>query len=288
MPRDEFAGVVLSPTVIAAGEGRVVLLVVAHADDPALFIGGTILRWADAGWCVVCVRVTDDRWDYADLTEAQTIKANAAEFRTGASALGIAEIVELGFPTDTLADVSETTLRAHIIRQIRVWKPYALVSFDSYARPGEDNQDHVRVAQAVDEAFWTSQFPLHHPEHLAEGLEVHGCFERWYFGRSVVEVSDVVDISGVLDRKIAAALAHGTMLRNFVNQLRLQARTGGWRIPPLDEIANGGDLQLFLDPLLRAAAGQTGQPYGLSAAEVFRVVRFGGLQGLLDRFGERL
>jgi LmbE family N-acetylglucosaminyl deacetylase len=288
MPPDKSSGVVPSPTVIAAGEGRVVLVVVAHADDPALFLGGTILSWADAGWRVVCVRVTDDRWDSVDLTEAETITANAAEFRTAAKALGISEIVDLGFPTDTLADVSETALRASVIRQIRVWKPYALVSFDPYARPGEDNQDHVRVAQVVDEAFWTSQFPLHQPEHMAEGLEVHGCFERWYFGRSVVEVSDVVDIGGVLDRKIAAALTHRTMLRNFVNQLRLQARTGGWRIPPLDEIADGADLQPFLDPLLRAAAAQTGQPYGLAAAEVFRVVRFGGLQGLLDRFGERL
>jgi LmbE family N-acetylglucosaminyl deacetylase len=288
MPQDELSRVVPSPTVIAAGEQRVVLLVVAHADDPALFLGGTILRWADAGWRVVCVRVTDDRWDSAGLTETETISANAAEFRAAAKALGIAEIVDLGFPTDTLADVSETALRAHVIRQIRVWKPYALVSFDPYARPGEDNQDHVRVAQAVDEAFWTSQFPLHQPEQLAEGLEVHGCFERWYFGRSVVEVSDVVDIAGVLDRKIEAALMHRTMLRNLVNQLRLQARTGGWRIPPLDDIANGADLQPFFEPLLRAAAGQTGLPYGLAAAEVFRVVRFSGLQGLLDRFGERL
>ena len=43
------------PTVIAPGEGRTILLVVAHADDPALFLGGTLIRWADAGWRVVCV-----------------------------------------------------------------------------------------------------------------------------------------------------------------------------------------------------------------------------------------
>jgi LmbE family N-acetylglucosaminyl deacetylase len=37
-----------TPTTIAPGEGRTILLVVAHADDPALFLGGAILRWADA------------------------------------------------------------------------------------------------------------------------------------------------------------------------------------------------------------------------------------------------
>ena len=277
----------MAPTDIEPGQGRTILLVVAHADDPALFLGGTVLRWADAGWRVVCVRVTDDRWDSVGLSVDETIARNAEQFRKAAAILGIAEMVELDYPTDVLGDASEVALRERIIRLVRTHRPYALVSFDPYARPGEDNQDHVRVAQAVDEAFWTSQFPLHHPEHLAAGLEVHGCFERWYFGRSVVEVSDVVDISGVLDRKIEAALAHEVMLRNFVNQLRLQARTGGWSVEMLDAISAGGDLRAFVEMLLRGGARQVGQRHGLEAAEEFRVVRFGGLEGLLARFGER-
>jgi LmbE family N-acetylglucosaminyl deacetylase len=277
----------IQTTNIEDGKGRTVLLVVAHADDPALFLGGTVLRWTDAGWRVVCVRVTDDRWDSVGLTEAETIAANAAQFRSAAAALGIAEIIELNYPTDTLGDASEVTLREQIIRQVRTHRPYALVTFDPYARPGEDNQDHIKVAQAVDEAFWTSQFPLHHPEHLAAGLQVHGCYERWYFGRSVVEVTDVVDISGVLDRKIAAALHQQTMLRNFANQLRLQAGTGGWQVAMFDEIAAGGDLAPLMDMLLRGGARQVGKAHGLEAAEEFRVVRFGGLEGLLERFGVR-
>src|SRR4051794_15479587 len=98
-------------TAIEPGQGRTILLVVAHADDPALFIGGTILRWTRADWRVVCVRVTDDRWDSATLSEAETIAANAREFRAAASALGIAHVVELGYATDVLGDVSEVALR---------------------------------------------------------------------------------------------------------------------------------------------------------------------------------
>ena len=277
----------IQATNIDDGQGRTILLVVAHADDPALFLGGTILRWTDAGWRVVCVRVTDDRWDSVGLTEAETIAANAEQFRAAATALGIAEIVELNYPTDTLGDASEVALREQIIRQVRTHRPYALVTFDPYAQPGEDNQDHIKVAQAVDEAFWTSQFTLHHPEHLAQGLEVHGCYERWYFGRSVVEVTDVVDIASVLDRKIEAALHQQTMLRNFANQLRLQAGTGGWQVTMLDEIAQGGELKPLMDLLLRGGARQVGKPHGLEAAEEFRVVRFGGLEGFLERHGVR-
>ncbi len=273
---------------IPEGRGRVVLVVVAHADDVALFLGGTVAAWAVAGWRVVVVRVTDDRWDSVGSDETTTIAANRAEFEAAAAALGVAEIVELGYPTDVLADVSEVELREHVIRQVRTHRPYALVGFDPYAMYGEDNQDHVKVAAAVDEAFWTSQFDLHHPEHLREGLEPHGCFERWYFGRRVTDVTDVVDISATLDRKVEAACCHRTMLANYANQLRLQARTGGWRLPAAEDVLSTGDVRPLMEPLLRASAQRTGARHGLEAAEEFRVVTFGGIEELLHHWGEPL
>jgi LmbE family N-acetylglucosaminyl deacetylase len=269
------------------GHGRVVLIIIAHADDVALFLGGTVAAWADAGWRVVVVRVTDDRWDSVGLTEADTIAANTTEFQRSCAVLGVAEIVELGYPTDTLADISEVALREHFIRQVRTHRPYALVSFDPYAMYGEDNQDHVKVAAAADEAFWTSQFDKHHPEHLAEGLAPHGCFERWYFGRRVVDVTDVVDITATLDRKVNAACAHVTMLAHFANQLRLQAATGGWDLPPADTVVATGDVRPFIEPLLRAGAARTGAAHGLAAAEEFRIVTYGGLEAVLEHWGVR-
>jgi LmbE family N-acetylglucosaminyl deacetylase len=273
---------------IPPGHGRTILLIVAHADDPALFLGGAVALWADAGWRVVCVRATDDRWDAIGMTEAEAIDANRRQFHAAAEALGIAEIVELGYATDVLGDVSEVGLRAHIIREIRRHRPYALVTFDPYAMYGEDNQDHIKLAAATDEAFWTSQFPLHHPEHLAAGLAPHGVFERWYFGRSVVAVTDVIDIAPVLERKIEAAFRHDAMLRNIANQLRMQARTGGWEIPLLDGIVAGGDLRPFADMLVRRRSAVVGARHGLAAAEEFRVVRFGGWQELLERHGRAI
>jgi LmbE family N-acetylglucosaminyl deacetylase len=272
---------------IDPGLERVVLVVVAHADDVALFVGGTVAALADAGWRVVCVRVTDDRWDSVGLSEQDTIDANAEQFRRAAAVLGVAEVVDLGYPTDVLADVSEVDLRERIIRLVRTYRPHTLATFDRHARYGEDNQDHLVVAAAVDEAFWTSQFDKHHPEHLAEGLEPHGSFERWWFGRDVVDVTDVVDISGTLDRKVDAALCHQAMLANLVNQLRLQARSGGWELPAADEALRTGDLRPLLEPLLRASARHTGDRYGLAAAEELRTVRFGGLEPLLERQGRR-
>jgi hypothetical protein len=153
---------------------------------------------------------------------------------------------------------------------------------------GEDNQDHHKVAAATDEGFWTAQFDKHHPEHIVEGLRPHGCFERWYFGRSVQRVTDVVDIAATLDRKVAASCAHATMMRNFMQQLQMQAHTGGWRIDAVDLALATDDVGPLLAQLVRAGAAQVGIRHGLDAAEEFRVVRFGGLQPLLDKIGTRL
>ena len=277
----------MKPSAIEPGRGRCVLVVTAHADDAVLFLGGTIARWCETGWRVVVARVTDDRWDSVGLEESETVAANEREFRLAAAVLGVQEVVDLGYPTDVLGDVSEVGLRAHMVRLVRTHRPYALVTFDPFAMYGEDNQDHVKVAAAVDESFWTAQFDKHHPEHLAEGLTVHGVFERWYFGRRVMDVTDVVDVSSTLDRKVAAAQCHSTPMRNFVHQLRLQAQTGGWRVPMLDDAYTSGALDDVIEMFVRGATTRTGARHDLPAAEEFRVVRFGGLMGLLERFGTR-
>lgn len=264
------------------------LVVVAHADDVALFLGGTVATWSARGWRVVVVRVTDDARDSWGLDVDTTVEANRLELQRAAELLGVAEVVELGYPTDVLGNVSEVELREHLIRAVRTYRPYALVGFDPHAQYGEDNQDHVKVAAATDEAFWTSQFDLHHPEHLAEGLAPHGCFERWYFGRRVTEVTDVVDVSAVIERKVAAACAHQTMMRNFFHQLQMQAATGGWEIPIVDECLADGDVTPLLGRLVSAGTARTGERHGLAYAEEFRVVTFGGLEALLHQLGRRI
>ncbi|MFM7064220.1 MAG: PIG-L deacetylase family protein [Actinomycetes bacterium] len=277
----------LPPTTIGPGDGHTVLVVAAHADDPTLFCGGTVACWARQGWRVVVVRVTDDRWDSVGVDEGTTIAQSAQELRAAMERLGVADVVDLGLPTDTLADQSEVALRERIIRLLRTHRPHTLVTHDPHSGSGEDNQDHLVVGAAAAEAVWCAQFDKHHPEHLAEGLAPHGVFEQWYFGRPPADVTDVVDTGPVLDATVAAARCHELPMRNLVHQLRLQARTGGWRIPVLDDAA-GGDVGPVVEALLRQRAAAAGRRYGLDAAEEFRVVRFGGLESLLELFGERL
>lgn len=264
--------VIVAPGTVEQGDGRTLLLVVAHADDPAFFVGGVLPLWADAGWKIVCLRVTDDRWDSFGHDEAETIRRNTAEFHASAKHLGIAEIHELGWQTDVLGDASRVRLRERIIHAIRRFKPQGLVTFDPNSMFFEDNLDHRVLAEAVDEAYWTAKFDKHHPEHFAEGLAPHGTVDRWYFGRSVVSVTHVFDTSTTVERQLAAILCHRTMLENISRQFALQARTLGVSLPLINSACEKDPRPLF-ETLLAQAASVKAKPFGLRAAETMRLHR---------------
>ncbi len=252
---------------------QTVLVICPHADDGALFCGGLISQFARAGWRVVLVRVTDDRTDAIGLSIEETVRVNTDQFFVAASILG-AEAIDLGYITDTLGDVSRVQLREKFIRLFRQYRPYAVVSFDPYAQY-EPNLDHVVVAQAVEEAYWTATFDKHHPEHLAEGLLPHSVCERWYYARQLPKINCVVDIFEVMETKIAAASAHIEMIRNTLNQWRLQLQTAGRYLTAIDEAINTGQVEPFVRIWLERKGRMWGEIYHLQFAEVYRVDRFG-------------
>lgn len=264
---------------------QTVLVVTPHSDDPALFCGGTVRLLANAGARVVYLRVTQDETDSVGLSKEETIRRTTEELAAAAQILGINDIVEFGYPTDRMSDVPETELRERLIREVRRCRPYAVLTFDPYSAFGEDNQDHIRVAQAMDETFWTAMFDKHHPEHALEGLEPHGVVERWYFGRQVMRVTDVVVLGDALDQKVAAAAEHRTMLGHLVHQIRLMAQTGGRQIGSVQDLID--DPTPLIRDLVRASAQRTGATYDVGPAEEFRVVRYAGLEEVVVLLEQR-
>jgi LmbE family N-acetylglucosaminyl deacetylase len=268
---------------------RTAMVISPHADDAAAFCGGTLARFAAESWKVVLVRVTDDARDSVGLTMDETKQRNAAEMREAAAILGVSEIVELGFPTDSLADVPLGQLRESIVRQFRQHQPYAVFSFDP-DQIGEDNMDHVRVAQATAEAFWVSAFDLHYPEHFQEGLAPFSVCERWYFGRELPKANHAVDVTDFLSVKIESLLCHQTQLKHMLHQMVMQARTWGRRVKGFEE-AMEGDKRSLVSLFLTEQAKGVGEAWKLGEGrlgEVFRLVRFGDLEPLFQLFSAPL
>jgi len=269
---------------------KTAMAIFPHADDAGGRCGGTLAKFAAEGWDVILVRVTNDDKDSMDLpTRQATEQANTQEFQRAAQILGASEIVELGFVTDVLGDVSIVELRERIVHAYRKYQPYAVFSFDPYA-PFEPNLDHVRVAQAVEEAYWVSNFHLHYPEHLEQGHMPHAVCERWYFSRVPFHANQVVDITDTFDQKIAALCANRTMIRNVLHQLQMHLKTWGRRVPDLD-LAIENDVRPLVESLLRQHCAETAETFGLEPgrlAEVFRVNRFGAWEGYFQAHSEPL
>lgn len=259
-----------------AGSG-VVLVIQAHADDATIWCGGQVIKWAREGWRVVLVRATSDENASVGLGREATIRANEEEFRRAAALLGVAETVTLGFRDGLLTDTERIPLREELIHLYRWFRPYATVSFDPYSVLFENNQDHLIVARAADEAFWMAMCDKYVPSDLDEGLGLHGVYERWYFGRRLPEVSEWVDITDVMGTKVEAATAQGTMMRDTLHQLQLMSETAGVSIPGLP--AADGELRLLVEVLLQSTDAPAGARHGCDYAEEFRTVRFAALSG---------
>lgn len=266
------------------------MIISPHADDAAAFCGATVAKFADQGWKFILVRVTDDRKDSLGLTIEQTIARNTDELHNAASILGIRDIVELGFETDMLADIPLGKLRERMVYLFRKYRPYAVFTFDPFGLY-ENNQDHVRVAQAVDEAFWVSCFDKHYPEHFDEGLEPFSVCERWYFARQLPRVTHYEEVSQTIERKIEALCAHLEMMRNTINQYRLQLQTWGKRVPWLEESMTGDMrplLAMFLQEQAKGLAIEAGWDGEIHLAEAFRLERFGELEPLFQMMAQPL
>lgn len=202
-------------SVLAKGPSRVAVFM-AHPDDPDHGVAGACAVWADMGHHVTYVIVTngDKGSDDRDLSTEDLIATRDREQRAAAEVLGLASVVFMGREDGMV--VPDLALRRDIVRVIRQLKPDVLVCDtpngffygDSYI----NHPDHRAVATATLEAvFPAAQNHRYFPELLDEGLEPHKVREVWV--STIDEDSDVfVDVSNVVDRKVAALRAHGSQM----------------------------------------------------------------------------
>jgi LmbE family N-acetylglucosaminyl deacetylase len=254
---------------------KVALVAIAHADDLLLFCGATVLNLIANEWHVHVVRVTDDRWDSWGISTKETISKNFKEFTESMSQIGVASVIDFGYPTDVLGDKSEVSLREQFIDLIRELKPYLIMTFDPDSYLHEDNEDHKLVARAMSEASWTAGFDKHPGAH-GKVYSPHLPIEKWYFGRNVAEVTHFQDLNPYVDQLLNAIGIHKTMLRNMVFQLHLQANFLGYSLDRLISLVEESPKE-FAKMII-----------GDRNREELRVVDSGKLFRIMEKFGDAL
>jgi len=207
------------------GERRRAMVIAAHPDDADFGAAGTACLLAQAGWEVCYLVVTDGSKGTDDPAfDPPTLVATRVEEQWAAARiLGVSEVRFLDFTDGEL--VYSRELLGRITREIRDYQPYAVYTHDPepviIQNSFVNHSDHrITGLATVDAVYPTARDRLNFPEHLAEGLETHKVRELYLWG--VNEPNFSVDITGVIDTKIEALLAHTSQFPDpgFAEQAR--------------------------------------------------------------------
>jgi LmbE family N-acetylglucosaminyl deacetylase len=223
------------------------MIIVGHPDDADFGPAGTAARWIDegsTGWLVCCTS-GDAGGEDPDADPLELAALREREQRAAAVIIGYAGVSFLHMPDGAL--VNDLALREQLVREIRTFRPDAVLATDPtvvfYRDRGINHVDHREAGlAAVDAVYPAARNPMAFPALARSGLAAHKVRRLYLFWSNEPNVR--VDITTTLDRKIDALRAHASQI---TEPERLTERIRAW-------------------------AAEEGQPIGVVAGEALRVV----------------
>jgi LmbE family N-acetylglucosaminyl deacetylase len=199
-------------------EGKqVILVILAHPDDPEFFCGAAIARWSKAGHSIHYLLLSrgDKGSNDPKMTPEKLMDIRSREQRAAADVLGVKTITYLNKEDGYITADLQT--RRDIVSAIRKLKPQIVVSCDPaniYTRDGYINHpDHRAVGQMViDAIFPGAGNSFFFPELISEGLVPHKVNELWLSIPN--EANTVIDVSETWSIKLLALTKHASQVGN--------------------------------------------------------------------------
>ncbi|MCI0542065.1 MAG: PIG-L family deacetylase [Verrucomicrobiales bacterium] len=254
-------------------KGKVLLALQAHSDDIPLSAAGTVAKLIQEGYTGYLVRATnDDMGDAPGLGTPGSIGENVlGNERDNAALVGILGLkgnFDLNYNNHYMAGVPLNELMCRLIFLIRLLKVDTVICWDPWAHD-EENPDHYMLARAVEAACWIAGRKHDFPEHLAAGLSPHAVQEKYYYARRP-EITRVVDISGVVDKKVEANRANLAKGPAGTNGSRLRSKLAkrNLRLPLLGDDDVTADRN-YIKEFILARNRELGRKYGVEYAEAF-------------------
>jgi LmbE family N-acetylglucosaminyl deacetylase len=223
------------------------MVIAGHPDDADFGPAGTAARWIDegsTGWLVCCTS-GDAGGEDPDADPLELAALREREQRAAAVIIGYAGVSFLHMPDGAL--VNDLALREQLVREIRTFRPDAVLATDPtvvfYRDRGINHVDHREAGlAAVDAVYPAARNPMAFPAFARSGLAAHKVRRLYLFWPNEPNVR--VDITTTLDRKIDALRAHASQI---TEPERLTERIRAW-------------------------AAEEGEPIGVAAGEALRVV----------------
>jgi LmbE family N-acetylglucosaminyl deacetylase len=223
------------------------MVVTAHPDDAEFGPAATAAAWIDAGstgWLVCCTS-GDAGGDDPAADPLELAAVREAEQRAAAAVVGYAGLTFLHQPDGAL--VNDLVLRELLVREIRTFKPDAVLATDPetlfYGDGGVNHVDHRAAGlAAVDAVYPAARNPMSFPWLARDGLAAHRVRRLYLFWSN--RPNAWLDVGSTIGRKVEALRAHASQVRE---PERLEERIRAW-------------------------AAEEGQPIGAAAGESFRCV----------------
>ncbi len=197
--------------VLEESEVERVLVVTAHPDDVDFGAAGTIATWTSAGVEVVYAVVTNgDAGGFdPEVARSEIPRIRQAEQVAAAACVGVGDVRFLGYVDGELT-VSHDLRRdiSRVIRQVRPQRMVIQSPERNWQRIQASHPDHLAAGEAALQALYPdARNPFAHPSLLRdEGLEEWTVREVWVMAAPAPD--HWVDVTDVVDRKLAALRAH--------------------------------------------------------------------------------
>lgn len=257
-------------------KGKVLLAVQAHSDDVPLSAAGTVAKLIQEGYTGYLVRASnDDMGDAPGLgtpgTIGEHVLGNERDNAKLVPILGLKGKFDLNYNNHYMGGIAFNELLCRMIFLVRLLKVDTVVSWDPWAHD-EENPDHYMTARAVEAACWMAGRPHDYPEQLAAGLTPHTVTDKYYFARRP-EITRVVDISHVIDRKVEANRANVAKGPAGANGSRLRAELArrNQRLPLLGDDDATADRN-YIKEFVLTRNRDLGRRYGVEYAEAFHYI----------------
>jgi len=204
------------------------MVIAGHPDDADFGPAGTAARWIDegsVGWLVCCTS-GDAGGEDPDLDPLDLAAVREREQSAAAAIVGYAGVSYLHMPDGAL--VNDLVLREHLVREIRTFRPDAVLATDPtvlfYQFGGVNHTDHREAGlAAVDAVYPASRNPMAFPTLAKSGLPAHRVRRLYLFWPNEPNVR--IDITATLARKIGALRAHESQIKE---PAKLEERIRSW------------------------------------------------------------
>ena len=192
-----------------------ILIILAHPDDPEFFLGGSIVRWTQAGHYVSYCLLTKGEKGSSDfsLTPQALAQIRVLEQKQAAAILGVDQVEYLDYADGGL--IPDLATRKEVVRAIRKHIPDILVTCDplNYFSNKRyiNHPDHRAAGQVViDAVFPAAGNAFYYPELMGEGFLPHSVEEVWM--SLTGEPNVVLDVSEYWPLRMSALLQHTSQI----------------------------------------------------------------------------